>query len=120
PKCRVGPRAVVVASVAVQTTTEVSFVQEDHVVEEFAADRSDHALGERVLPGRTGRRKNFGDAHATNPSPKLAAAVDAVAIAEEVTRRRVIRKRLDDLLLGPGGRRGIGHVEVHEVAAMMP
>ena len=80
-----------------QTTTEVSFVQDDHVVEEFAADRSDHALGERVLPGRTGRRKNFGDAHATNPSPKLA-AVDAVAIAEEVTRRRVIRKRLDDLL----------------------
>ena len=68
-----------------QTTTEVSFVQDDHVVEEFAADRSDHALGERVLPGRTGRRKNFGDADATNPSPKLA-AVDAVAIAEEVTR----------------------------------
>ena len=102
-----------------QTTTEVSFVQDDHVVEEFAADRSDHALGERVLPGRTGRRKNFGDAHATNPSPKLAAAVDAVAIAEEVTRRRVIRKRLDDLLRGPGGSRGIGHVEVHDLAAMM-
>jgi hypothetical protein len=34
----------------VQTTTEVSLVQDDHVVEELAADGADHARGEGVLP----------------------------------------------------------------------
>jgi hypothetical protein len=33
-----GPRAVIVAKVAVQTTTEMSLVQDDHVVEKVAAD----------------------------------------------------------------------------------
>ena len=52
------PRAVVVAEVAVQTTTEMSLVQDDHVVEELAADAADHALGEGVLPGGAGCREN--------------------------------------------------------------
>jgi hypothetical protein len=56
--------------------------------------------------------------HAPNPSPELA-VIDAVAIAEEVTRRRVIGKRLDDLLRGPGGGGGISHVEVHDLTATM-
>ncbi len=100
-------RAVVVAEVAVQTTTEVSLIQHDHMVEELAADGADHAFDEGILPGRTGRRENLGDEHALHPSPKLA-AVDAVAIAEEITRRRVIGERFDDLLRGPGGGGGIG------------
>ncbi len=51
---QVRTRAVVVAEVAAQTTTQVSLVQHDHVVEELAADRTDHALGERVLPDDRG------------------------------------------------------------------
>ena len=47
---QVRARAVIVAEVAAQTTTEVSLVQDDHVVEEFAADYADYALGEGVLP----------------------------------------------------------------------
>jgi len=100
-------RAVVVADVAVQTATEVSLIQDDHMVEELAADGADHAFDQGILPWRTGRRENLGDAHAVHPSPKLA-AVDAVAIAEEIARRRVIGERLDELLRGPGGGRGIG------------
>ena len=80
-------RAVVVADVAVQTATEVSLIQDDHVVEELAADGADHAFDEGILPWRTGRRENLGDAHAVHPSPKLA-AVDAVAIAEERSEER--------------------------------
>ena len=44
-------RAVVVAEVVVQTTTEVSLIQDDHVVEELAADAADHAFDEGILPG---------------------------------------------------------------------
>ena len=40
----------IVAEVIAKATTEVSFVKQDHVVEEFAPDGSDHALSERVLP----------------------------------------------------------------------
>jgi hypothetical protein len=47
-------RAVVVAEVAVQTTTEVSLVQDDHVVEELAADGADDALGEGFCQGERG------------------------------------------------------------------
>src|ERR1700737_3781266 len=69
------------------------------------ADRADHAFGEGVLPGRAWRSENLGEAHALHPSAELA-TVDAVAIAEEVARRRVIGEGLDDLLRGPRGSGG--------------
>ena len=100
-------RPVVVPEVGSETTTKVSFVQNDHVVEKFTADRADHAFGEGFLPGRAWRGENLGEAHALHPSAELA-TVDAVAIAEEVARRRVIGEGLDDLLRGPCGSGGIG------------
>jgi hypothetical protein len=90
----------------VQATTEVSLIQDDHVVEELAADGADHALDEGILPRGALCSENLGDEHALHPSSKLA-AVDAVAIAKEIARRRVIGERLDELLSGPGGSRGI-------------
>ena len=51
------------------------------------------------------------------PSPELG-AVNVVVIAEEEARRRVIGEGFDNLLCCPGGRRGVGHVEVHDLAAM--
>ncbi len=50
----VGPRAAVVAKVVVRTTTEVSFVEDDHVVEKLAADGADHPLGEGFCQGERG------------------------------------------------------------------
>ena len=47
---QVRTRAVVVAEVIVKTTTQVSLVEDDDVVEEFASDGADHALGKGVLP----------------------------------------------------------------------
>jgi GH25 family lysozyme M1 (1,4-beta-N-acetylmuramidase) len=45
---QVGSRPVVVAEVAAQTTTEVSLVEDNHVVEQFTSDGADHALDKRV------------------------------------------------------------------------
>ena len=42
------PRAVVVAEVTAQTTTEMSVAQDDHVIEKVASDGADHSLGEPV------------------------------------------------------------------------
>src|SRR6266478_3212281 len=83
---QVRTRAVVVAEVIAKTTTQVSLVEDDDVVEEFASDGADHALGEWVLPRRARRGENLGDADTLHASSKLA-AVDAVAIAEEEARR---------------------------------
>ena len=41
------PRTVIVEEVAMQATTEMSFAHNDYVVEKFAAEGADHALGER-------------------------------------------------------------------------
>jgi len=62
------PRAMVVAEVALQTTTEMSLTQDDHVVEKLATDGPDHSLGEGVLPGGAWCRENLRDA--LHPSPK--------------------------------------------------
>ena len=88
------------------------------MVEQLAADGADHALGEGVLPRGAWCRKNLGDAHAFHPSPKFA-AVDTVSIAEQVARRGVIGESFDNLLRRPGSGRGIGHVEVHDLATTM-
>jgi len=108
---QVRTRAVIVMEIAAETTTQVSLVQDDHVVEELAADCADYALGQGVLPRRSRSGENLGDADASHPLPKLG-AVDTVAIAEQVAGRRVAGERLDDLLRSPSGRGGIGHVEV--------
>src|SRR5712692_10527748 len=92
----VSARPVVVPEVGSETTTEVSLVQDDEVVEKLTADGADHAFVEGVLPGRAWRSENLGQAHALHSSPELA-TVDAVVITEQVARRRVIRERLDDL-----------------------
>jgi len=47
---KVCPRAVIVAEVAAQTTTEVLLVEDDHVVEQLAADGANYALGEVNTP----------------------------------------------------------------------
>jgi len=46
-------------------------------------------------------------------------AVDRVAIAQQPAGRRVIRKRLNDLLRGPGGRRMLRDVEVNDPPAVV-
>jgi len=59
-----------------------------------------HGHGNRIR--FRGRRQQLGDEHSLHPSPKPA-AVDAVAIAEEIARRRVFGERLDELLRGQAG-----------------
>jgi len=115
---KVCPRAVIVAEVAAQTTTEVLLVEDDHVVEQLAADGANYALGEGVLPGRARCGEDLGDAHALHPSAKVD-AVCAISIAEEKARRRVIGKGLDNLLRCPGGSWGIGDLEVRNLPATM-
>jgi hypothetical protein len=93
-------RGVVVAEVTAQATTKVLLVEDDEVVEKLTADGADHPFGERVLPRRTWRCENLGDANPFDSLPELF-AVGAIAIAQNEARCRVSRECLYNLLCGP-------------------
>src|SRR6266850_6870896 len=81
------------------------------MIETFAPDRADEPFGEGVLPRAVGRGQHFMDPHALH-SVLERVTVYAVAIAEEIERRAVLRERVDELLGGPGGGGMLGDVEV--------
>src|SRR3989442_3206298 len=118
PESEMRARGVIVAEAIAKATTEVSFVQHDHVVEEFAPDGSDHALSEWVLPRGARRGEDLGKTDGLHPLSKLSAE-DAVAIADEKPGRRVVGEGLDKLLRRPSRGRGVGHVEMYDSAAVM-
>jgi hypothetical protein len=50
----VRPRNVVIGQVRAKHVSQVSFVEHDDEIETFAANRTDDALGEGILPGSAG------------------------------------------------------------------
>lgn len=42
----------------------MSFAENENVIQTLAPDRTDEALGERILPGAVRRREDFTDVHA--------------------------------------------------------
>ena len=108
----------IVREVAGQGAAQVSFAQDDDMIETLAADRADEPLRVGVLPRAGGRRQHFTNPHALQPLPERV-TIDAVAIAEEVGRRGVVWEGVDDLLGGPGARGMFGHVEVEDAPAVV-
>lgn len=94
-KMRAG--AVVIVEIRSQNSPQVGFVQNDDVIEDLAPDRADHALDVWGLPGRSRRGQDFRDRHGRQAFPNDM-AIGAIAIPDEISRRCVPRKRLDDLL----------------------
>ena len=92
--------------------------QDEDMVQTLAPDRADEPFRERILPRTVGRGEDFIDAHALHSVPERR-AVDAVAIAEEVGRRGVVREGLHDLLGRPVRGGVLGHVEVDDAPAMV-
>ena len=94
---KVSARLVIVPEVAGQNAAQVAFAQHESLIEAIPTDRGDEALGEGVLPGAGGRGQDFTDSHPLHTLPECV-AVDRVAIAEEVSRRGVVREGVHDLL----------------------
>jgi hypothetical protein len=101
----------VVVEVSGQDAAEVSFAEDEHVIQAFASDRSDEPFRERILPRAMRRREHLLDLHALQAVPKLL-AVDAISVAEEIGRCGVVWKGVHDLLSGPGSGGVLGEVEV--------
>ena len=108
----------VILEVLTENPEQMPLAQHDVVIEAFTADRSDHPLSERVLPGRTWRDHDFLDSHVLE-SLLEAVAVDAIAITDQIRRYLVEGEGLDDLLCGPCRGRMGGDIEVDEPASVM-
>ena len=67
--------------------------EDDHVVETLAANGSDQPLRVRILPRARRTREHFANAHAGDAAPERV-PIDGVAIPQQPSRRRVVRKAL--------------------------
>src|ERR1700755_590635 len=93
--------------------------QDNDVVHTLTPDRSDQPFGEAILPrrGRCGRL--VPNAHGAQ-SARDDAAIDPVAIADEVVRSLIPGKCLRDLTCNPFGCRAACDIDPDEVSAVEP
>ena len=109
---------VVVSEVGGQNASQVLLAKYYDLIEALTPDRADEPLRERVLPGAARRGENLADAHSLEAVPERA-AVDRVAVTEQVGRGRVVWEGVDDLLGCPHRRGMLGHVEVDDAPAVV-
>src|SRR5258708_8466498 len=111
--------AIIIAGVGFQDPTQMHLAQDNYVVHTFTPDRSDQPFGKAVLPGRGWCGGLVPDAHGAQ-SARDDAAIDPVAIADEVARSIFPRKRLRYLTCNPFCRRMCCDVDPDEVSAVEP
>ena len=111
--------AIVIIGVGSQDPTQMNLAQDNDVVHTFTPDRPDQPFGKAILPrrGRCGRL--VPDAHGAQ-SARDDAAIDPVAIADEVMRSLIPGKCLRYLTCNPFGRGICCDVDPDEVSAVEP
>src|SRR3979490_804158 len=92
--------------------------QDDEMVNTLAPDRSDQPVGNDTLPGRGRGGRLVPNAHGTQ-SARDDAAIDPVAIADEVARGLIPRKCLRYLTCNPFRGRICSDVDPDEVSAVL-
>src|SRR5437016_12542889 len=90
----------------------MALVQDDHVVQAFAAETPDEPLDIRILPWTPGSDEHFFDPHMPHPPPK-GGTIDAVSVSQKIPWRLVPGEGVHHLLCGPCccGMRSDGNME---------
>src|ERR1700694_504560 len=109
--------AIIIAGVGFQDPTQMHLAQDNDVVQTLTPDRSNQPFGKTILPGRGRCGRLVSDAHGAQ-SARDDAAIDPVAIADEVVRSLIPRKRLRYLTCNPFCRRICCDVDPDEVSAV--
>ena len=117
-KRKVAAAPMIIINVRSHLTAERSLIEDDDVVETLSANRADEALDIGCLPGRSERGENFGNHHAFGLGSKDI-SIDTVTIPEQVSRRFVPRKGLQELCCSPFGGRMFRHVKMDNAPAIM-
>jgi len=93
----------------------VPFADHHKVVQAFSANRSDHALGIGILPGRAWRNDRFPDAQRPGLTRK-SLSIDLVSVPDQIPWALLQPARLDQLPRGPPRGRVLGGIEMHQPA----
>src|ERR1700726_5005744 len=110
---------VVIASIGTQDSAQMRFAQDDEMVNTLAPDRSDQPFGKAILTRRSWCGRPVPNAPGAQ-SARDDAAIDPVAIADEVVRSLIPRKRLRYLTCNPFCRRICCDVDPDQVSAVEP
>src|SRR6202048_1329977 len=108
---------VIVTSIGSQGPAQMRLTKNDDMIQALAADRTDQPFGKAILPRRGWCDRLVPDAHGAQ-SARDDAAIDPVAIADEVVRSLIPRKRLRYLTCNPFCRRICCDVDPDEVSAV--
>src|ERR1700716_1192153 len=108
--------AIVIVGVGFQDPMQMHLAQDNEMVHTFTPDRSDQPFGKAILPGRGWCGGLVPNAHGAQ-STCDDAAIDPVAIADEVVRSLIPRKGLRYLTCNPFRRRICCDVDPDEVSA---
>jgi hypothetical protein len=100
----------VVGEIRAKQAAEMPIVEDDHVVQKFAADGAAHALYVGILPRGERTRHDLGDAEAGDPPTHLI-VVDAVPVSQQPSGSGVLGEGFDQLLGGPRGGGVLGDVD---------
>src|SRR5882724_1019064 len=96
----------------------MALVQDDHMVQAFAADTPGEAFHIGVLPGTPRGDHDLFDAHIVDLLVKWC-AIYTIAIPPQIACDLIPGKGLDHLLRGPLRCRVLGDVEVHDAASLV-
>src|SRR5450432_51424 len=111
--------AIIIVGVGFQDPTQMHLAQDNDVVHTLTPDRSDQPFHKAILPGRGWCGRLVPDAHGAQ-SARDDAAIDPVAIADEVTRSLIPGKCLRYLTCNPFCRGICCDVDPDEVSAVEP
>src|ERR1700684_988645 len=111
--------AIIIVGVGFQDPAQMHLAQDNDVVHTLTPDRSDQPFSKAILPGRGWCGRLVPDAHGAQ-SARHDAAIDPVAIADEVVRSLIPGKCLRYLTCNPFGRRMCCDVDPDEVSAVEP
>jgi hypothetical protein len=104
---------VVVADVLIHEALQMSLVENDHVVEKISTTVADEALRDAILPWAL-KAGSFGfDVEAHAGLNDLYIEIGS-SIENQITRRRIVRKRLTQLLNYPGAHGTRRHVAMKD------
>src|ERR1700682_2919387 len=92
--------AIIIVGVGFQDPTQMHLAQDNDVVHTLTPDRPDQPFGKAILPGRGWCGRLVPDAHGAQ-SARDDAAIDPVAIADEVVRSLIPGKRFRYLTCNP-------------------
>ena len=113
------PNCVVIVSIAAESALQVTFSQDDRVVEAFPPYAADDPFGRGILPRCSTCTRDCSDLERTGlPAERL--SVNGITMAQQVSRRLVQSAGLHKLPRRPGSCGILHHVEMQNPSRSWP